>query len=91
MRDLWVIGACVVGFFVMLAFLARGTGETTAAVNDKVQIGQLQAEAAGARAEAETLRADLEKSRAELKQARETAEGLQKKLADLEMRAGKAR
>ena len=89
MREGWLIAVgCVVCFFALLAYLARGVGETTAAVGEQTRIGQLEAEVAGARAESETLRAELKKSREDLGRAQKAGEDLKRKVAELEKQAG---
>ena len=89
MREGWLIAVgCVVCFFALLAYLARGVGDTTAAVGEQTRIGQLEAELAGARAESETLRSELKKSRDDLERARKAGEALTRKVAELEKQAG---
>jgi septal ring factor EnvC (AmiA/AmiB activator) len=92
MREFLIL-ACVVGFFAAVVFLGRFAGDATAGVDAQVQIGQLKAEAEGARAEAATLRESLGQcqeqlklAEARLKKEQEESERLRKKVEDLEKR-----
>ncbi len=74
MRELWVIGGCVLGLVVLLALLGGTFHSSAEQPAHAMEVAQLKADVAGARAEAERLRAELKAA--------------QQKVADLERRLG---
>jgi chromosome segregation ATPase len=83
-RELWVIGGCILGLFLLLALLGQTFNTAARTPTHAIEVTQLQADLEAAKGEANNARAEVERLKRQLQEAQRMNEELKVRVAELE-------